>query len=189
MGYMLFMMESIIKLVNTKFAQKSLWGAHPVGSRTPKRRKQMGRPINKRFFGTSTDQGDIRVRFKASGTEYDGYIVKQKGSKKFVVTDGTVTATCTLTNKNDLALSDNEMTIKATLDSGLLGFVTKLEGRSCVLSFASNNTTITSGPWGFASSTSDGYIQFEEAGGMAVDAIRGNATVVSGNVDITGNVA
>lgn len=144
----------------------------------------MGRPINKRFFGTSSTEGDIRVRFKTAGTEYNGYIIKQKGSKKFVVTDGgAITATCTLTNKADASLDNGDMTIKGRIDAGTVGFVQKLEGRTCVL-VNTSGTTVGSGPWAFGSSLTDGFIQFEEAGGMAAAAIRGNATIVTGNVDL-----
>lgn len=144
----------------------------------------MGRPINKRFFGTSASEGDIRVRFKTGGTEYNGYIVRQKGSKKFVVTDGgSNTATCTLTNKADASLDNGEMTIKGRIDAGTVGFVSKIDGRTCVL-VNTSGTTIGSGPWAFGSSLADGFIQFEEQGGTATGTIRGNVTAVTGNVDL-----
>ena len=65
----------------------------------------MGRPINKRYFGalgTGTDQTDganIPIRFKTGGTVYEGYILSQKGSRRFkcVSADGTTaTALCVL---------------------------------------------------------------------------------------------
>lgn len=144
----------------------------------------MGRPINKRFFGTSATQGDIRVRFKTGGTEYNGYIVAQKGSKKFKVTDGgSNTAVCTLAAKADASLANGDMTIKGKLDSTTVGYVSKIQGRRCVL-VNTSGTTIGSGPWGFGSSLTDGFIQFEEQGGMAADALRGNATITTGNVDL-----
>ena len=148
----------------------------------------MGRPIAKRFFSTSTTEADIRVRFKTGGTEYNGYIVSQRGSKRFKVTDGSVTATCTLTNKNDAGLDNGDMTIKAFLDSGTRGFVSKLGSRTCTLVDLAGSV-IGRGPWNFAASTSDGFSQFEEQGGMSATAERGNATVVSGSTDISGNVA
>lgn len=147
----------------------------------------MGRPVAKRFFGTGATQGDIRCRFKTGGTEYDGYIVKQRGSKKFLVSNGSVEATCTLTNKNNTGLANGDMTIRGKLDSGTGGFVSKLSSRRCTLVDA-NAVVIASGPWNFAASTSDGFIQFEESGGMASTAERGNATVVSGNTDFAGTV-
>jgi hypothetical protein len=65
----------------------------------------MGRPINKRYFGelgSGTDQTDganLPIRFKTGGTVYEGYILKQKGSRRFscVSADGTTaTAVCVL---------------------------------------------------------------------------------------------
>ena len=143
----------------------------------------MGRPIAKKFLGTGATEGDIRVRFKTGGTEYNGYIVSQRGTKKFNVTDGNVTAICTLTNKNDTGLSDGDMTIKGSTDAGVAGFVSKIAGRKCTL-VDSTGAVLTTGPWNFAASGSDGFIQFEESGGMAADAIRGNGTVITGNVDL-----
>jgi len=48
----------------------------------------MGRPLNKRFFGTPTAGGsEIKVRFRATGqVEANGWIVKQLGSKSSVAT-------------------------------------------------------------------------------------------------------
>lgn len=148
----------------------------------------MGRPINKRFFGNGSTQGDIRVRFKTGGTEYDGYIVRQRGDRKFTVTDGSVTATCMLTNKNNNTLSNGDMTIRGRLDDTTNGYVTKISGRKCTLVNLAG-VVIGSGPWNFAASTSDSFIQLEESGGMAADALRGNATVVVGSTDFAGNVS
>ena len=51
----------------------------------------MGRPINKRYFGatgTGTGTGlltgnNLPIRFKSGGTVYEGFIVKQVGSRTF----------------------------------------------------------------------------------------------------------
>ena len=51
----------------------------------------MGRPINKRYFGTTgtgTGTGlltgnNLPIRFKSGGTVYEGFIVKQIGSRRF----------------------------------------------------------------------------------------------------------
>ena len=65
----------------------------------------MGRPINKKFFVATggsaaayADGTNLPIRFKTSGTVYEGYILKQKGSRKFrcIATDGTTTAICSL---------------------------------------------------------------------------------------------
>ena len=45
----------------------------------------MGRPLNKRLFGEPTAAGsEIKVNFHNGSAVKEGYIVKQKGSKKFV---------------------------------------------------------------------------------------------------------
>jgi len=148
----------------------------------------MGRPINKRFFGTGATQGDIRCRFKSGGTEYDGYIVKQLGTKKFKVTDGTVTATCILTNKNNASLANGDMTIRGKRDNGTNGYVSKISGRKCTLVDLAG-LVIATGPWNFGVSTSDGFIQLEESGGMAANAFRGNIAATTGDTDFAGNVS
>jgi hypothetical protein len=51
----------------------------------------MGRPLNKRYFGTTgtgTGTGlltgnNLPIRFKSGGTVYEGFIVKQVGSRRF----------------------------------------------------------------------------------------------------------
>jgi len=57
----------------------------------------------------------IKVSFRVDGTNYDGWIIAQKGIRKFRVTDGTRVATCTLVNltKANLAV-DGTMTILCT---------------------------------------------------------------------------
>jgi hypothetical protein len=45
----------------------------------------MGRPVNKRYFGAtgSATTPHIPIRFKSGGTVYEGFIVKQVGSRRF----------------------------------------------------------------------------------------------------------
>jgi hypothetical protein len=45
----------------------------------------MGRPINKRYFGAtgSATAPHIPIRFKTGGTVYEGFVVKQVGSRRF----------------------------------------------------------------------------------------------------------
>ena len=68
----------------------------------------MGRPLNKRYFGTTgtgTGTGlltgnNLPIRFKTGGTVYEGFIVKQVGSRRFKCStdDGTTAvAKCLLT--------------------------------------------------------------------------------------------
>lgn len=94
----------------------------------------MGRPLNKRFFGDpatadqraagTETQENIRVEaFVDGGRDPAAYIVNQKGSNKFTVSNnaGTVTAVCRLVNKALAALAEGEMV--------LFGAVTGGEGR------------------------------------------------------------
>jgi len=58
----------------------------------------------------------VKVRVKITGeSEADGYIIRQKGSTKYLVSDGTNTGVCVLANKADAALADGEMTVTVTL--------------------------------------------------------------------------
>ena len=60
----------------------------------------------------------VSVRVKVSGeTEADGFIVRQKGSRKYLVedTNGNV-GICVLVDEDDASLSDGEMTITVFTD-------------------------------------------------------------------------
>ena len=83
-------------------------------------------PLGGKFYGVvggNTDTSDytypvVKVRVKISGeTEADGYIVRQKGSKKYLVSDGTNTGVCVLADKADGALADGEMTVTVILSN------------------------------------------------------------------------
>jgi hypothetical protein len=76
----------------------------------------MGRPINKRWFGTTgtgTGTGlfsgnNLPIRFKLGGTVYEGYITKQTGSHRYKVsTDDGTTATGTVYLKNAILPANN----------------------------------------------------------------------------------
>ena len=76
----------------------------------------MGRPINKRWFGTTgtgTGTGkfsgnNLPIRFKLGGTVYEGYITKQTGSNRYKVsTDDGTTATGTVYLKNAILPANN----------------------------------------------------------------------------------
>ena len=81
-----------------------LWGHNPVAARTRigllNRRKQMGRPLNKRLFGAEgvgPTHSEMKSKLLQRFHVKEGYIVKQKGSKRFAVeeiqTGGTFTCT------------------------------------------------------------------------------------------------
>jgi hypothetical protein len=59
----------------------------------------------------------VKVRVKIGGNaEADGYIIRQKGTIKYLVSDGTNTGVCVLADLDDGDLTDNTMTI--TMDEG-----------------------------------------------------------------------
>ena len=127
----------------------------------------MGRPLNKRFFGEPTADGnEIKVRYRATGqTEANGWIVKQLGSKKFRCYDGTNTMDCTLADKAQGTLAVGEMTITVKDDGGTARQVTKIAGRQVTLD---SGTKIS---WTFNNAVDDAKVEMEEAG--ADDAFTG----------------
>ena len=97
----------------------------------------MGRPINKRHFGTPDSGNDFKVRFRATGeSEANGWIVKQVGSKRFKCTDGTDTEICALVDKDSgtLAVGEMSIAIKDSADSNAIKQVTKITGRRVTVS-------------------------------------------------------
>ena len=118
----------------------------------------MGRPINKRHFGTPDSGLDIRVRFRATGkVEATGWIIKQVGSKRFKCTDGTDTEVCTLADIAETTLTEGDMTISVrdSEDSNATKRVTKITGR---------RVTVTGGTqlaWDFTG-TATGTVEMEE---------------------------
>ena len=117
----------------------------------------MGRPINKRNFGINANN-NLKVQFFNGTASVPGYIVSQRGTKKFLCSDATgARAICFLVDKAAGALTAGEMSITVKLDNGTVDQVTKISGG-----------TITVGnvkrPWNFSASTSDGAVQIEEAG-------------------------
>ena len=132
----------------------------------------MGRPLNKRLFGAPTAGGnEIKVNFHNGTAVKEGYIVKQKGSKKFVCeeigTGGEFTCTLT-TGKLPAALGAGEMAISFKMDDSETYTVSKISGKKATLSApsatGSNAYDGLTVPWNFATSTSDGAAQVEEAG-------------------------
>jgi hypothetical protein len=120
--------------------------------------KQMGRPINKRHFGTPDTGLDIKCRYNY-GTLSDGWIVKQVGSKRFKCTNPTGNEyTCTLADKAEGSLGLGEMSI-SVLDSDnsdAISRVTKITGRRVTL-----NTGVQV-PWDFVGTGTT--VKMEEAG-------------------------
>ena len=152
-------------------------GNPPRRPRTPyTKEKKMGRPINKKFFGADAGQNDIKVQFHNGTSSVPGYIVKQKGSKRFVVKafGNATTYVCKLVDKASASLLEGEMTITVKFDNTTVDQVTKINGR-----------TVTAGgvrrPWNFSTSTTDSAVQVEEAGS--------NVNVQTGSTNLEGDAA
>ena len=65
---------------------------------------------------TSLTGAQVVVRVKVgANAEADGYIIRQKGSRKFLVSDGSNEGVCTVVDKNDGSLAADEMTMTVTL--------------------------------------------------------------------------
>ena len=134
----------------------------------------MGRPINKRFFGTPTAAGkEIKVDFWGSASVLQGYIVKQLGSKKFRVaalgTCGTPTYDRFLTwGKLPAALTGTEMSISVKADDGETYNCKKIAGRKMtVIAPTATGLNVYDGksiPWNFSTALDDGAVEVEEAG-------------------------
>jgi len=136
----------------------------------------MGRPLNKRLFGVAgvgptAGGNEIKVNFHNGTAVKEGYIVKQKGSKRFVCEEIETAGlfTCTLkTGVLPAALSAGEMAISFKMDDAETYTVSKITGRKATLSApsatGSNAYDGKSVPWNFSTSTSDGAAQVEEAG-------------------------
>ena len=137
----------------------------------------MGRPLNKRLFttaagGATAGANEIKVNFHNGGAVVEGTIVRQKGSKKFVVSEtgaADTEHTCTLTSGVLPAnLTSGQMSISVQGNDNETYLVSKIAGKKATLSApsatGSNAYDGLTVPWNFATSTSDGAAQVEEAG-------------------------
>ena len=118
----------------------------------------MGRPINKRHFGTPDSGLDFKCRYH-HGSLSDGWILRQTGSKRFECTNKAGNKKiCTLVDKAQGSLVEGEMTIsvKDSADSNAIKRVTKITGRRVTLS---GGTQI---PWDFTGDNAT--VEMEEAG-------------------------
>ena len=118
----------------------------------------MGRPVNKKYFGSGSGN-QIKVRFKTGGTEYDGYVVSQRGTNKFKVSDGTRTIIGRLVNKSSGGLDNGELIINVLTDAGVFVQATKLYNRVAIVE---GNQKVK---WNFAASQVDGAVRVADVEG------------------------
>ena len=121
----------------------------------------MGRPLSRQQLFGANNKTNIKVQFHNGTSSVRGYIVKQTGSKRFKCKDENgVTAICYLVDKASAALTSGEMSITIKEDDGSTYQITKISRHRV----SYNGVSM---PWNFSTSTSDGYVQFEEAGDNA----------------------
>ena len=156
---------------------------HCVDLERFKGEKQMGRPLNKRFFGTPTNAGnEIKVQFHNEAASVNGWIVKQLGSKKFRCTDGTETKDCTLVDELTGAIAAGEMTITVKDDAGAAKQVIKIAGRKVTLD------TGESIAWGMVDYNAvANQVEMEEAGGYPVISVTAMVAAVEYIIVTTGD--
>ncbi len=136
----------------------------------------MGRPLNKRLFadattGPTAGGNEIKVDFHNGSAVKEGFIVRQKGSKRFLCSEaGTADTThlCTLvTGKLPAALAAGEMIISVQGNDSETYGVSKISGRVATVvapsATGSNALTNTRQAWGFAAAAA-GIVKIEEAG-------------------------
>jgi hypothetical protein len=137
----------------------------------------MGRPLNKRLFGVANvgpgaaTGNEIKVNFHNGTAVKEGYIVKQKASKKFACEEIGTPGQFTCTLKPGVLpaeLTAGEMSISFKMDDGETYGVSKIAGRKVTLVAPSATGANAYGgksvPWNFSTSTSDGAAEVEEAG-------------------------
>ena len=94
----------------------------------------MGRPINKRKIGQGDGKPEPSRYFFTGASEVassttPAWIVSQRSTRKFKVSDGTTTEVLTLVNQSAGDLSAGEFAIDAVLDDSTVVQVTKLHNR------------------------------------------------------------
>ena len=137
----------------------------------------MGRPLNKRLFttaagGATAGANEIKVNFNSGAGVKEGTIIRQRGSKRFVVAEtgaDDTEHTCTLKSGILPAnLSAGEMSISVQgADSETYG-VSKISGRKVTVAqpsaTGSNALDGTSLQYALTGSASSGIVRMEEAG-------------------------
>ena len=103
-------------------------------------------PAGGQFYGvvggtdtlSTYDYPTLKVRVKIGGnSEADGYIIRQKGASKYLVSDGSNEGVCVLANTADSSLANDTMTITAQ-DSGSTEFRIKRMSNKFCLDFSDN---------------------------------------------------
>lgn len=132
----------------------------------------MGRPLNKRYFGSGAGDS-IKIRaFPTGGAEGDGVIVRQKGSGRFIVTVGAVTGLCKLVDKANGSLLAGEMTITVADDAAASHRVMKLTAKKATLGASGS---AASSAWTFVTAA-DLKLDMPEGADIAISVQPANRT-------------
>jgi hypothetical protein len=116
----------------------------------------MGRPVNKRYFGSGAGN-QLKVRAKVgANAEGDGVIISQRSSYKFKVNVGGNIGVCTLVAKPTGTLAANEMTISVLTEGNVVKQVSKLYNRTVIVDGAKV-------AWNFSAALDDGAAQAADA--------------------------
>lgn len=135
----------------------------------------MGRPLSRQQLFGANAKNNIKVHFHNGTAGVQGYIVRQRGSKRFLCEDEHgVQRLCHLVDKVRADLATGEMSIAFIFDDGTKGHAVKIARHLITVMYQGAYHNM---PWSFSSSTSDGYWQVDEAG---TDAAMDNATDVGG---------
>lgn len=117
----------------------------------------MGRPLNKRYFGSGVSGHEIKVTAKVGDSAVgEGFIVRQRGTRKFIVNVGGEVGVCRLVDKAAGALQAGEMIINVLTDANTVSRVTKLYNRTAIV----NGVKVR---WNFSSSLTDAAVQVADA--------------------------
>ena len=118
----------------------------------------MVKPINKKWFGPAGENSTLKCQFHNGTESVNGWILRQKGTKRFDCTDGNVTKRCMLVDKAHDELLPGEMTITVKSDNGDVQQITKISSKKVTLS----NGAATA--WTFEQSDSDVLVEIEAVG-------------------------
>lgn len=112
---------------------------------------------------TSITGDQIQPRVKiGTASNANGSILRQKGRKKFLVTDGSNEGICTLVDKADGSLADNEMSITATRSTAATFRAKRISNRY-VWDFSDNRYLWTFGTAQAATATAPEIVSIAKA--------------------------
>lgn len=131
-----------------------LWGHNLVDlERQKTKEKKMGRPVNKRYFGTNAtgaaadgfENFGVSVRVTGQSESSSGIILRQRSTNKFKVDDAAAgngnEGICTLVDKAPGTLAEGDMILEGFVGGGSVATrIKKIYNRTC-RDFSNNRYT------------------------------------------------